>query len=854
MGSGMTPLPIDAHIPGILESLTSRSLVVVSPPGSGKTTRLPAAVLDAGLLARESPRVLVLQPRRIAARAAAARVAVERGWELGGPVGYQVRFERRVSRATRLQFITEGILTRLLLADPFLEGIGAVVLDEFHERNLHTDLALALLREVRQDVRPDLILVVMSATLDAEPVARFLGDCPIIRVDGRSHPVSIEYRPTDRPAGAESLAPVVQQWLDRPDSTGHLLVFLPGMAEIRRAAVRLGPSAERAGAEVLSLHGSLTSDEQDRALRPSPRRKIILSTNVAETSLTIDGVDTVIDSGLVRSVRFDPERGIDRWYLGRISRASAEQRAGRAGRTGPGRCVRLWSRRDERGMAVFEEPEVHRVDLSGTVLALHSWGISDPTVFGWFEAPSADRLASAERLLNLLEAVEGEPPRITALGRRMLDLPVHPRLARLILEADDRGRLREGAAVAALLSEKEIRVRESASIKPASNSLHGASADSDLLVRLDELAEAEVARFSSSLRSRGIDPAAARQAARLRDDLVRNVRRGGRSGQRPASEERLDDEDVLLKALLVAYPDRLVKRRGNEGTGVMVGGRGVRLAPGSVVRDADLFLALSAREDRRSDRRVTDVDLASAVRREWLEELHTRLLRRERVSRYDETRNRVITTSQYWFLDLLIREDLVPGGGDVEASRLLAEALKPDVTGFFRDNPRVAAWLARVEFLRQAMPEWDWPVFDESVFAGILDEVCQGKTTVDEVRRADLLAFLQGRLDARQARELREGAPESITLPSGRRVGLTYEPERPPILAARLQELLGWTETPRLARGRVRILLHILGPNFRPVQITDDLRSFWTTTYQQVRKDLRGRYPKHAWPVDPLEP
>ena len=354
--------------------------------------------------------------------------------------------------------MTEGILTRQLLADPFLETVGAVVLDEFHERNLESDLALALLREVRDEVRPDLLLVVMSATLDAGPVAEFLGGCPVVIAEGRTHPVAIEYRPADRPVESGCAG------ADRPASgsttrreSGHLLVFLPGMAEIRRALGRLEPMAERAGAVVLPLHGSLGPEEQDRALRPSERRKIILSTNVAETSLTIEGVRTVIDSGQARLVRYDPARGVDRWSLERISRASADQRAGRAGRTGPGRCIRLWSEREERAMPAFEEPEIRRVDLSSTLLALHSWGQSDPSRFRWFEPPDADRLAAADRLLVSIGAVEGEPGRITPLGRRILELPVHPRLARLLLAAADCGRLAEGAAVAALLSEKDIR-------------------------------------------------------------------------------------------------------------------------------------------------------------------------------------------------------------------------------------------------------------------------------------------------------------------------------------------------------------------------------------------------------------
>ncbi|HKI21320.1 MAG TPA: helicase-related protein, partial [Isosphaeraceae bacterium] len=378
----MIPLPIDANIPRILDALAARSLVLVAPAGSGKTTRVPPALLESDLVSPDHPNVLVLEPRRIAARAAAARIAQERGWRLGGEVGYQVRFEKRFGPTTRLRFLTEGVLTRQLLRDPFLETVGAVVLDEFHERNLNTDLALALVNEVRSQVRPDLIVVVMSATIDAEPVARFLGGCPVIAAQGRAYPVSVVYHPRTRPASAEVIAPIVQELLEGPRETGHILVFLPGLAEIRRLAKMLEPIAARLGADVLPLHGSLPAEDQDRALRPSDRRKVVLSTNVAETSVTIDGVAVVIDSGLARTVHYDAERGIDRWELKRISRAAADQRAGRAGRTGHGRCIRLWSDREQRGLDPFELPEIHRVDLAATVLAIHAWGLRSAAQFG----------------------------------------------------------------------------------------------------------------------------------------------------------------------------------------------------------------------------------------------------------------------------------------------------------------------------------------------------------------------------------------------------------------------------------------------------------------------------------------
>jgi len=847
----MIELPIDASISRIIEGLAQRSLVVVAPPGSGKTTRVPVAILQAGLLAADHQAAIVLQPRRIAARAAAMRIADEQGWTLGDQVGYQVRFERRLSPRTRLRFLTEGILTRQLLADPFLETIGAVILDEFHERSLNGDLALALLRHIRREVRPDLILVVMSATLDALPIARFLDDCPIVRVEGKPHDVSVQYWPAKWPASAQAIAPPVEERLSDPRDEGHLLVFLPGLAEIRRVGRELEPAASRAGAVVLPLHGSLSLSDQDRALRPSNRRKVILSTNVAETSLTIDGVTTVIDSGLARIVRYDGERGIDRWELGPISRAAADQRAGRAGRTGPGRCIRLWSERDHRGRPEFEQPEIHRLDLSSTVLTLHAWGLAEEGRFEWYDPPSPDRLESAHRLLVLLGGLAGDPPRITPLGEAMLDLPVHPRLGRLLVEARRCARARDGATIAALLSEKDIRPRDGSATAAVDRSRRQTvSGCSDVLERLDSLAEAESARFAPSLRSRGIDPAAARQVALLRDQLLGRDHRS-ECATAQSCDEAGDEE--MLKWLLLAYPDRVVKRRGVERTGVMVGGRGVRLGPESVVRDADLYLAIDAREVGRAGLLEIQVGQASMVRLEWLEELFPDQLRRERLTRYDESRRRVISTTRLWYHDLLLREDVNPSASADDAGPVLAEALRSQAPELFRGNPQAALWLARLDFVRQSLPELNWPDFTDHVLAELLGSICQGKSALDQVEQADFIPFLQSRLTPGQTRELHESAPQSLAIPSGRQVRLAYEPGKPPILAARLQELFGWIETPRVARGRVSVLLHVLGPNNRPVQITDDLLSFWTTTYHQVRKDLRRRYPKHAWPEDPFQ-
>jgi ATP-dependent helicase HrpB len=846
----MNQLPIDSSMPYIIEQLAKRSLVLLAPPGSGKTTRVPPALLRSGLLSAEYPSVVVLQPRRVAARSSAARIADEQDWVLGEEIGYQIRFERRLSGRTRLRFLTEGVLTRQLLADPFLEGVGAVILDEFHERNLNSDLALGLLRQVRREVRPDLILVVMSATLEPLQVSDYLDGCPIARVDGGLYEVSVQYRPLSRPADAALIAPLIEERLSEKHDSGHLLVFLPGFAEIRRLARRLEPIAAGAEAVVLPLHGSLSALEQDRALGPSERRKIILSTNVAETSLTIDGVTTVIDCGLVRNVSYDGARGIDRWETSPISRASADQRAGRAGRTGPGTCIRLWSERDHRGRAEFEQPEIHRVDLSSSVLALHAWGVRDPATFDWFDAPKPERLAEAERLLRLLGAVDDDPPRITPLGEAILALPVHPRLARLLVAARRCDRARDGATIAALLSEKDIRLnetRERTESKGGRRLANGSG--SDILDRLDLMAEAEAAKFAPSLRSRGIDPTAARQVARLRDDLL--GRASGRAHRAKASAYDTDDE--LLKCVLLAYPDRVVRRRGLPGTGVMVGGRGVCLGPESSVRDADLFVAIDAREDRRAGVLEAKVTLASMARLEWLEELFPALVRQQRKTRYDESRRRVVSTNQLWFHDLLLREDVIASTEPLIAGAHLAGALRSQAASFFWSNPNAAQWLSRVDLLQRSLPELGWPEFSDQLFAELLDTVCEGKSRLEEAERTDLVPYLQSRLTPSQNRELQESAPLMLSLPSGRPARLAYEAGRAPILSVRLQELFGWTETPRLARGRVPVLLHLLGPNNRPVQITDDLNSFWTTTYHQVRKDLRRRYPKHSWPEDPFQ-
>ncbi|HEY1628684.1 MAG TPA: helicase-related protein, partial [Tepidisphaeraceae bacterium] len=623
-------------MPQILERLReSRAIVIIAEPGAGKTTRVPPAILKTNLLHPDNPNLVMLQPRRVAARAAAQRIADENNWKIGEQVGWHVRFDKKITKQTRLRVLTEGILTRQLIDDPFLAGVGAVVLDEFHERSIHTDLTIALLREIRESVRDDLLLIVMSATLDAEPVAKFLGGCPIVNVPGRTFPIDIQH------AAAPSADPLpmrVENMLrDMPDA-GDVLVFLPGVYEINRTAEQIAQN----NLLVLPLHGSLSAEEQNRALQPANRRKIILATNIAETSLTIPGVRIVIDSGLARVAGYDPQRGLDRLDLKRISKASAIQRSGRAGREAPGKCVRLYTAKEFHAMEDFELPEIRRVDLSATILSLHAWGKSDVRNFGWYDPPGEAAIAAAEELLEMLGAIVDE--KITPLGRQMASLPVHPRLARLLISAAEEDLLEQGAAMAALLSEKDVLPLSREKV-PTTN------ADSDLLMRLDAMNDSP-------------------SVMRVRDELMRV----GKS-IRPTKAKKHDAHQAMLRLALVAYPDRVCRRRENDpAAAVMVGGGGVRLAGESVVRKHEFFVALDARQDDRNTNREAMVRIASGIEAAWLEELFPHEIRREKKMVFETQRQRVIGISTIKYRDLLLREDR-EAVVDAQAGKVLAEAL-----------------------------------------------------------------------------------------------------------------------------------------------------------------------------------
>ena len=843
----MTPLPIDRFVPEILEQARAhRALVLVAEPGAGKTTRVPPTIVRSGMLGAKYANLVMLQPRRVAARAAAERIADENGWSVGNEVGYHVRFDRRIGPNTRLRVVTEGILTRQLLDDPFLDGVGAVLLDEFHERSIYSDVAIALLREVWLEARADLILIVMSATLDAEPVSKFLNNCPVLRVPGRTFPVEIEHRAkaagSSRTSVVDRMADAISAHIDTNPDGGDLLAFLPGAQEINRTAAAIASLADRHDLLVLPLHGSLPSNEQSRALQPSNRRKIVLATNIAETSLTIDGVDAVIDSGLARVVSFDPGRGLDSLNLQQVSKASATQRAGRAGRTRPGRCVRLWSRSEEQAMDDFTPPEIRRVDLSGVVLSLHAWGRPDVRQFGWYEAPEAASIDAAEMLLERLGAIK--EAQITSLGQNLVGIPAHPRIARLLVAAADIGALDAGCAMAAILSEKDfVTIDYATHPRNRGPSVQGAS---DLLLRLEQLQHAEKSNFAAYLRDDGIDPAAARQTARLRDELVRQTNRMQRH-RREASD------DDLLRIILVAYPDRVVRRREGDSTaGIMVGGTGVRQAPESCVLQSPFYVAIDARDDSRGLAREAVVRIASAIDPRWLSELFPDAVKQIRAVEYDAPRDRVVARGTTFYHDLPIREDSDGAIDPQLAAEALAKAATPRALEIFEADDRAREWLARLALVRKFAPEHAWPKIEADSLVEVLVNAAHGKRSLEDLKRSNLADALQAQLAYPLDRLLDQFAPTTLTAPSGSQIKLAYSRGDKPIFEARLQEVFGWTTTPRVVAGRVPIVLHLLAPNFRPVQVTEDLASFWSTTYFQVRKDLKIRYPRHAWPDDPL--
>ena len=821
-------LPIDAVLPRVREALAARgTAVVVAAPGAGKTTRIPLDLLDAPW--RGEGRILVLEPRRIATRAAAQQMARLLGEPVGETVGYRVRHESRVSARTRVEVVTEGILTRMVQDDPSLDGVAAVLFDEFHERHLTADLGLALVLESRAVLRSDLRVLVMSATLEAAPVATLLDGAPVISSEGREFPVETVNRPPRAGAPvAVVVAAAVREAL-RQDATGDILVFLPGIAELQRVRAALAEDDD-AGVEVQLLHGGLTLAEQDLVLRPrGGGRRVVLSTAIAESSVTLDGIRCVIDSGLARVPRFDARSGMTRLETVRVSRASADQRRGRAGRTAPGRCVRLWDAATEASLPQRAVPEVLEADLAPLALELACAGVADPSRLRWLDLPPAGALAQARALLTDLGALDKEG-RVTAHGRAMATLGVAPRLAHLVLIGAQRGAATLSCELAALLAERDILRREAAEL------------DADLRTRVEALREH--GRASDVDRGR---------MERVRDEaraLRRTIARASDAkGHGSRASDSNDDLSQVGSLLALAYPDRVAMRRpGDSARYLLRNGRGARLvAPGALGRER--FLAIA---DLDGDPAESRIWLAAPVDEAGLRDAAAGALVTEREVTWDPAtgKARAIERERIGALVLLERvpRDLDP----VELADAIIAGIRARGMSVISLESGSASIRARLAFAHAHFPA-EYPATDDAALLARLDDWLRPALgDPPKLSRVDAGAALLDALPWKLRERLDRIAPTHLEVPSGSRIAIDYADPAAPVLAVRLQEVFGLTETPRVAEGRVPVTMHLLSPAHRPVQVTRDLASFWRSTYFEVRRDLKGRYPRHHWPDDPL--
>ena len=839
-------LPIFELEQPIVENLRAHSrLIIQAPTGSGKSTQVPQILLDHGLLG--DGQVVILQPRRLAARLLAARVASERNCRLGDEVGYQIRFENITSRRTRIRFVTEGILLRQLVQDPELRGISAILFDEFHERHLYGDITLARALQLQATSRPDLKLAVMSATLDAGLLEKYLAPCSLLTSAGRAFPVEIEYLP--KPIGGDGypIWDLAADELERlaSQTEGDVLIFMPGKYEIGRtiSAIRASRVSDRF--VVLPLHGELPPAEQDAALANYQKRRAIVSTNVAETSLTIDGVQVVIDSGLARMARFDPRRGINTLLVEKISRASADQRAGRAGRTAPGRCLRLWTEREHLDRAAQELPEVKRLDLAEVVLTLKASGIDDIAAFRWLEPPESQALARAEQLLADLGAISSSG--ITELGRRMLAFPVHPRYARMLLAAHEYRCVPAIALIAALTQGRNLMRRlDGKQAREDRDDVLGAETDSDFFILMRAFRYAEKSRFDGQRCSRlGINVGAAREAAQLSEQFLAIARDEGLDLQSGEAKP-----GAIQRCVLAGFPDQVAVRldAGTLRCALVHARRGV-LARESAVHDARLLVASEIREIESSDKeRQVLLTMATRIEEEWLRELFPESFREETRVEFDPGARRVLGRRTTLFHDLLLRSEEFSAAREPAAAQLLAREVVAGTCPLKQWDNAVEQWLARVNFVAAQFPEMEFPRIDAAAKLLVLEQICQGAASYKEIKDRPVWPVVRSWLNGGQQKALDDLAPERIKLASGRAAKITYTDDgSPPTIAARIQDLY---DTPRglaVGRGRIPLRIQVLAPNHRPIQITNDLETFWREGYPKIKKELQRKYPKHVW-------
>jgi ATP-dependent helicase HrpB len=820
----MTALPIEAALPELRAKLADHASVVLqAPPGAGKTTGVPLALLKESWLAGRS--ILMLEPRRLAARAAAARMASLLGERVGETVGYRIRFDSKISAKTRTEVMTEGILTRRLQSDPGLEGVGLVIFDEFHERHLHADLALALTIDSRRTLREDLKLVVMSATLDGAAVSRLLDNAPIVTSEGRSFPVDVRYTPVAADARLpEVMSAEIAKTLAQHE--GDVLAFLPGAGEIRRTQELLQRSVG-ANVDLFPLYGDLPGELQDKAIQPAPagRRKIVLATPIAETSLTIDGVRIVVDSGFARVPQFDPASGLSRLVTQRISRASADQRAGRAGRTAPGVCYRLWGESIQRGLMPHSIPEIRGADLAPLALELAAWGVRDAGTLAWLDPPPPASLSQARDLLHDLDALDSNGA-LTETGRAMAALPLHPRLAHMLQQAPTLDAAGLACDIAALLSERDILVGDT-------------RRSSDFGLRVDAL-RAFRRQGRGGAQGYGADANGCQRADQAAAQYRRLLRIDG-------------DGDLSLTGVLLAfaYPDRVGLSRGaGSNRYLLASGRGARLQEKESWRPACLVASNMDAGDGEGL-----VHLAAALELDELRRHFPEHVRAQDVVRWDDAQQIVVARREERFGELMLSGSAL-ANADTEALRTaMLEGVRRMGIDSLPWTPAAREWQARVLSLRQWCPDEEWPDVSDAALLASLDDwlgpYLDGVTRRAHLERLDLSEILKARLEWKQGQRLDEGAPTHLEVPSGSHIRVAYAAGEPPVLAVKLQEMFGLADTPRVAWGRVPVTLHLLSPAKRPIQVTQDLRGFWERTYGEVKKELKGRYPRHPWPDDP---
>lgn len=823
-----------------------KRLIIQAPTGSGKSTQVPQILLDRGLAG--DGEIVVLQPRRLAARMLARRVAGERLGSPGEEIGYQVRFENKTSARTRVRFVTEGILLREFLSNPLLEGISTVIFDEFHERHLYGDITLARALIMQQTMNPDLQIVVMSATLDTEQLEPYLAPCEVIHTQGRTFPVEIRHleRKVDFEkspvwqAAASAFASAITAGAE-----GDVLVFMPGAYEISRTVEAIKSNRASSGFDVVPLHGALPVEQQDAAVLPGPRRKVVVATNVAETSLTIEGIRIVIDSGLARIARYDANKGIDQLHIEGISQASADQRSGRAGRTAPGQCIRLWTTHEHEKRPAQETPEIGRTDLSEIVLMLKAGGVDDLEAFPWVEAPESRVLSWTTRLLYDLGALDKEG-KLTRTGQRMLAFPLHPRYARMLMVAHEYGCVREAALIAALVQGRSILIRKvSRDTEIIREKTFGDQELSDFITLIQAWQYADHKKYQvEACRDLGIHANGARQVGELYRNFLRIAQREGLDTRHPNP-----DHESICKCILAGFSDNLAVRRG-KGTlrCALVHGRSADLSKESVVQDAMILVAGEIRNiQKASGKTQIFIGQATAVQESWLRELFPGDFEEGSVTRYDASNKRVATETVRRFRDLDLERK---AGGEVDedvAARLLAEEVLAGRLPLPGWNAEVEKWITRVNCLSAWQPDWEIPVIGEEDRVLLLEQVCLGCVSKKDLKNREVWPVLKDWLNSAQQALIDAEAPERFLLPGGRRAKITYVAGAAPELAATIQDLYDLNETPKIAGGAVPLRISILAPNRRPVQVTEDLASFWRDRYPAVKKEMQKKYYKHEW-------